>query len=259
MPVSGLEQLAVVLAGFGAGVLSTSVGVASLLSFPVLLAVGLPPVVANVSNTIGLVPSGVGGGIGYREELRVHPRITWTVVVLTGAAGAAGAVLLLALPPGVFEAIVPWLILATCVLVGLQPRISGWLAARRGAGGAEVHPRVRLSPLAVGLVLLTGLYGGYFGAGAGVMMIATLALSLDIDLRVIAGIRTAGLLASNLVAAAVFFVVAEVDWLAVVLLSVSSVLGGYVGARISRRLPAALLRTLVVVAGVTASTVLLVR
>lgn len=256
--MSGLEQLAVLLAGFGAGVLSTTVGVASLLSFPVLLAVGLPPVVANVSNTIGLVPSGVGGGIGYREELRVHPHITRIVTILTGIAGAGGAVLLLALPPGVFEAIVPWLILFTCLLVGVQPRLSSWLADRRARGGAEVHPRLRLSPLAVGFVLLTGVYGGYFGAGAGVMMIATLALSLDIDLRVIAGIRTASLLASNLVAAVVFVLVAEVDWQAVLLLSVSSIVGGYAGARIARRLPAALLRTAVVVAGVTASALLLV-
>ncbi|MDQ6523186.1 sulfite exporter TauE/SafE family protein [Nocardioides sp. LHD-245] len=256
--MSGLEQLVVVLAGLGAGVLSTTVGVASLLSFPVLLAVGLPPVVANVSNTIGLVPSGVGGGIGYREELRVHPRITAAVMVLTGMGGAAGAALLLALPPGVFEAVVPWLILGTCLLVGVQPRLSAWLAAQRGRGGREVHPRLRLSAMATGFVLLTGVYGGYFGAGAGVMMIATLALSLDIDLRVIAGIRTIALLASNLVAALVFVVVAEVDWLAVALLSVSSIVGGYVGARIARRLPAAVLRMLVVVAGVSASTVMLV-
>ncbi len=255
--MSGLEQLIVVLAGFGAGVLSTTVGVASLLSFPVLLAVGLPPVVANVSNTIGLVPSGVGGGLGYRDELRVHPRITVAVMVLTGIGGAAGAVLLLALPPGVFEAIVPWLILGTCVLVGIQPRLSGWLAARRARDGREVHPRLRLSPLAVGFVLLTGVYGGYFGAGAGVMMIAALALSLDIDLRVIAGIRTTALLASNLIAAIVFVAVAEVHWQVVALLSVSSIVGGYAGARVARRLPATVLRTLVVVAGVTASAALL--
>ncbi|MGB0101427.1 MAG: sulfite exporter TauE/SafE family protein [Nocardioides sp.] len=255
--MSGLEQLAVLLAGFGAGVLSTTVGVASLLSFPVLLAVGLPPVVANVSNTIGLVPSGVGGGVGYRDELRVHPRVTAVVMVLTGVAGAGGAVLLLALPPGVFEAVVPWLILFTCLLVGIQPRLSSWLSGWRARGGLEVHPRMRLSPLAMGFVLLTGIYGGYFGAGAGVMMIATLALSLDIDFRVIAGIRTAGLLAANLVAAVVFVVVAEVDWMAVGLLSVSSILGGYVGARLARRLPATLLRALVVVAGVTASVLLL--
>ena len=120
-----------------------------------------------------------------------------------------------------------------------------------------MHPRLRLSPLAVGFVLLTGVYGGYFGAGAGVMMLATLALSLDIDLRVIAGIRTTALLASNLVAAVVFVAVAEVDWLVVGLLSVSSIVGGYVGARIARRLPAPVLRVLVVVAGTTASALLL--
>lgn len=255
--MSGLEQLAVVLAGFGAGVLSTTVGVASLLSFPVLLAVGLPPVVANVSNTIGLVPSGVGGAVGFREELRTYPRITRTVTALAALGGVVGAVLLLGLPPGVFEAIVPWLILGTCLLVGVQPRLSAWLAARRARDGRQVHPRLRLSPVAVGFVLLTGLYGGYFGAGAGVMMLATLALSLDIELRVIAGIRTTTLLASNLVAAVVFVAVAEVDWLAVGLLSVSSIVGGYVGARIARRLPATVFRVLVVLAGVTASTLLL--
>jgi uncharacterized membrane protein YfcA len=178
-------------------------------------------------------------------------------MVLTGIGGAGGAVLLLALPPGVFEAVVPWLILGTCLLVGIQPRLSASLAVRRARGGAELRPRLRLSSLAVGFVLLTGVYGGYFGAGAGVMMLATLALSLDIDLRVIAGIRTTALLASNLVAALIFVAVAEVDWLVVALLSVSSVLGGYVGARIARRLPAALLRVLVVAAGVTASVVLM--
>ncbi|WGX97551.1 sulfite exporter TauE/SafE family protein [Nocardioides sp. L-11A] len=257
--MSGLDQLVVVLAGLGAGVLSTTVGVASLLSFPVLLAVGLPPVVANVSNTIGLVPSGVGGGLGYREELRVQPRVTVAVMVLTGLGGAAGAALLLALPPGVFEAIVPWLILGTCLLVGIQPRLSAWLADRRARAGGELRPRLRLSTPATGFVVLTGVYGGYFGAGAGVMMLATLALALDIDLRVLAGIRTTALLASNLVAAAVFVVVAEVDWRAVALLSVSSIVGGYVGARVARRLPAAVLRALVVAAGSTASVAMLVR
>lgn len=248
-----------VLAGLGAGVLSTTVGVASLLSFPVLLAVGLPPVVANVSNTIGLVPSGVGGAVGYREELRVHPRIAVLVMALTGAAGAAGAALLLALPPGVFEAVVPWLILGTCVLVGVQPRLSAWLARRRERGGVEVRPRRRLSPLAVGFVLLTGVYGGYFGAGAGVMMLATLALSLDIELHVVAGIRTVALLASNLVAAVVFVAVAEVDWAVVGLLAASSVVGGYAGARIARRLPAGVLRAAVVLAGTAASVAMLAR
>lgn len=222
-----------------------------------LVAVGLPPVVANVSNTVGLVPGGAGGLLGFREEVREHPRLTWLVVLLTGAAGAAGALLLLALPPGVFEAIVPWLILGTCVLVAVQPRLSGWLVTRRARVGEPPQPRLRLSPPALVGVAAAGVYGGYFGAGAGVMMLAVLGLALDVELRVAAGIRTAGLLASNLVAAAVFAVVADVAWAVVALLAVSSIVGGYVGARIARRLPAALLRTLVACAGVVASATLL--
>ncbi|MGI5126141.1 sulfite exporter TauE/SafE family protein [Pseudonocardia sp. CA-107938] len=239
------------LAGFGAGILTSSVGVASLLSFPVLLAVGIPPVVANVSNTIGLIPAGIGGAVGFRDELREEPALTRRVVVLTGIAGAAGAVLLLALPETVFEAIVPWLILGTCLLVGVQPRLSSWLAARRGGG-----QRYALSPTTTVFVLLTGLYGGYFGAGAGVLMIAVLALGLDVAFRVIAAIRTTSVMAANVVAGLVFAAVAHVDWLVVVLLAGGSMVGGYVGARVARRLPATLLRTLIVVAGVVAAALL---
>ena len=250
--LTALEQLAVVLAGFGAGILTSSVGVATLLSFPVLLAVGIPPVVANVSNTIGLIPAGLGGSFGYREELREQPALTWRVIILTGIAGAAGAILLLALPATVFEAIVPWLILGTCLLVGVQPRLSRWLAARRGGG-----ERLTLSPATTVFVLLTGVYGGYFGAGAGVLMVATLALGLDVAFHVISGIRTTSVMAANVVAGVVFALVADVDWLVVVLLAAGSVLGGYVGARVARRLPATLLRILVVVAGIVAAALLL--
>src|SRR3954471_11935903 len=156
-------MLAVVGAGLGAGVLTSTVGVASLLSFPVLLAVGLPPVVANASNTIGMTPAGLSGSFGYRRELREHPAVT-SIVLLTCCLGSvAGALLLLVLPPGVFEAVVPWLILVTSLLVGLQPWISRRLRARRGEDSPE---RVRMSPATVGWATLTGVYGGYFGAGS---------------------------------------------------------------------------------------------
>jgi uncharacterized membrane protein YfcA len=255
--MSGLDQFLVVLAGFGAGLLTSTVGVASLLSFPILLAVGLPPVVANASNTIGLVPAGAGGALGFRNELRLRPDLTCRVVLLAGVAGSVGAALLLALPPGVFEAVVPWLILGTCGLVGIQPRLSSFLAARRASSGRSAA-RVTLSPLTTLFVLLTGVYGGYFGAGAGVMMIAILALGLDIDFRVVGALRTTSVMASNVVAGAVFVVLAEVDWAVVLLLAVSSVGGGYLGARIARRLPATVLRVAVVLAGGTAAVALLV-
>jgi uncharacterized membrane protein YfcA len=207
--MSGLDQLLAVLSGFDAGLLTSTVDVASLLSFPILLAVDLPPVVANASNTIGLVPAGAGGALGFRRELRLHPGLTCRIILLAGVAGSMGAALLLALPPGVFEAVVPWLILGTCVLVGVQPCLSSWLAGRQASSGQSAA-RVMLAPHHP-FVLLTGVYGGYFGAGAGVMMIAIPALGLDIDFRVVGALRTTSVMASNVVAGAVFAVVAEVD------------------------------------------------
>lgn len=254
--MTGLEQLAVLAAGLGAGVLTSTVGVASLLSFPVLVAVGLPPVVANVSNTIGMTPAGISGSFGYREELREHPGVTATIIATCSIGSVLGAVLLLGLPPGVFEAVVPWLILATCLLVGAQPSISRVLR-RRLPDGHEPATRTRMSPVTTGFSTLVGVYGGYFGAGSGVMMVAVLGFGLDLELRVVNGLKTLAILAGNLVAALIFVVVADVDWAAVGLLAAGSVVGGYVGARVGRRLPPTLFRVLIVLAGVTAAVTML--
>lgn len=251
--MTGWEQLAVLAAGFGAGVLTSTVGVASLLSFPVLVAVGLPPVVANVSNTIGMTPAGVSGSFGYRAELREHPRVT-LLVLGTGMVGSVlGAVLLLGLPSAVFESVVPYLILFTCLLVGAQPTISRLL--RRGQ--AERTPRHHLSPVTTFFAGVVGVYGGYFGAGSGVMMVAVLGFGTDLELRIVNALKTLAIFAGNVVAAAIFVVVADVDWLAAALLAAGSVVGGYVGARVGRRLPPTLFRVLVVVAGVTAAVTML--
>ncbi|MCW2843720.1 MAG: putative rane transporter protein [Nocardioides sp.] len=254
--VTGLERLAVLGAGLGAGILTTTVGVASLLSFPVLVALGIPPVVANASNTVGLIPAGISGSFGYREELRAHPRVT-IAVILTCAGGAVlGAVLLLAMPAGVFEAVVPWLILFTCLLVGAQPTISGWVRTRRT--GPDAHlPRTLMSPVTTVFAALTGVYGGYFGAGSGVMMVAVLGLGLDLELRVVNALKTMAVFAANVVAGAIFLVVADLDWAAVALLAIGSVFGGYLGARVGRRLPPTLFRVLVVLAGIVAAVTML--
>jgi uncharacterized protein len=248
--VTGLEELAIVAAGFVAGIMTSTVGVASLLSFPVLLAVGLPPVVANASNTIGMTPAGLSGSFGYRSELREHPVITATIIGTCALGAVGGAVLLLALPPGVFEAIVPWLILGTCLLVGAQPRISGWL--KRTATEAP-DERTRLSPATTFFSTVVGVYGGYFGAGSGVMMMAVLGFGSNLEFRIVNALKTLAILASNLVASVIFVFVAELDWLAIVLLAAGSVGGGYVGARIGRRLNPTLLRGLIVVVGVSAA------
>ncbi len=248
--MSALEALVVLAAGLGAGVLSSTVGVASLLSFPTLVALGLPPVTANVSNTLGLIPGGLGGVVGYRDEVREAPRVAAVIVGVCALGAVGGAVLLLGLPPGVFEAVVPWLILFTCLLVGAQPRIARWLRRRAG----EQHPeRLHMNPVTTVFATVTGVYGGYFGAGAGVMMVAVLGLGTDLPLRVVNGLKTLSLLAGNVVAGLIFVVVADPRWDVVVLLAAGSLVGGYVGARIGRRLPDAVFRGAVVVAGVVAA------
>lgn len=252
--MSPLEALAVLGAGLGAGVLSSTVGVASLLSFPVLLAVGLPPVTANASNTVGLVPGGLSGSLGYRRELREQPALARTVLVVCALAAVGGALLLLALPSAVFEAVVPWLILFTAVLVGVQPRISRRVRERAGPDAA---PRTRMSPLTLAGTALTGVYGGYFGAGAGVMMMAVMGFGLDLELRVVNALKTLSLLAGNVVASLVFLLLADLDWAAIALVASGSLVGGYVGAVIGRRLPDRLLRTAIVLAGATAFVLLL--
>ena len=254
--MTGLEQLAVLAAGLGAGILTTTVGVASLLSFPVLVAIGIPPVVANASNTVGLIPAGLSGSFGYREELREHPRVTATVILTCAAGAVLGAALLLGLDPSVFEAVVPWLILFTCLLVGAQPWISRWLRRHHDAAHPPA-PRETMSPTTTFFAALTGVYGGYFGAGSGVMMVAVLALGLDLELRIINALKTLAVLSGNVVAGVIFLFAADLDWRAVVLLAVGSVVGGYVGARIGRRLPPTLFRVLVVAAGITAAVAML--
>ena len=248
-----LAQLVVLLAGFGSGILTSTVGVASLLSFPVLVAVGLPPVVANASNTVGLTPGALSGSWGYRSELREHPRVTAVVLGTCGVGSVLGAILLLALPATVFERVVPWLILGTCLLVGIQPRLSAALRARRGE---EVPDRLHVSPATAGFATVTGVYGGYFGAGSGVMMLAVLGLGTDLPFRVANALKTLAVLAANLVASLIFVIAADLDWRAVLLLATGSVVGGYVGARIGRQLPAPVLRAGIVLAGVVGAVLL---
>jgi uncharacterized membrane protein YfcA len=249
--VTGLEELAIVATGLAAGIMTSTVGVASLLSFPVLVALGVPPVVANASNTVGLTPGALTGSFGYRSELREHPVVTATIVGTCGVGAVGGAVLLLALPPDVFEAVVPWLILGTCLLVGAQPRISRWL--RRTADAVPPDERTRLSLATAVFSTLVGGYGGYFGAGSGVMMMAVLGFGTHLEFRIVNALKTVAVLAANLVATVVFVLAAELDWLVVVLLASGSIVGGYVGARIGRRLDPTALRTLIVLVGVTAA------
>ena len=174
------EVVAILLAGVAAGTINTVVGSGTLITFPTLLAFGVPPVTANVSNTVGLVPGTLSGTIGYRRELSGQRDRVLRLAVASLTGGVIGAVLLLVLPASAFSAIVPVLILLGCVLVLFQPRISAWVARRHEeSGGLSEHGAWWVWPL----VLLTGVYGGYFGAAQGVLLMAILGIGVPETLQ----------------------------------------------------------------------------
>ncbi|MFL6131363.1 MAG: sulfite exporter TauE/SafE family protein [Nocardioidaceae bacterium] len=245
-----LEMAAVLLAGVGAGTINTVVGSGTLITFPTLLAIGIPPVTANVSNTVGLVPGSFSGAVGYRRELTgQRPRL-----LRLGAAsvlgGITGAVLLLVLPAEAFNAIVPVLIGLGVLLVLLQPAISRRVAARAESRGIArpVHGAMWVWVLVYG----TGVYGGYFGAAQGVLLMAILGVGLTETMQRNNATKNVLALLVNLVAAIVFILVADVDWAVAGLIAVGSVIGGQIGATVGRRLPSWALRGVIVVVGVVA-------
>lgn len=252
--MTALEMVAILLAGVGAGTINTLVGSGTLITFPTLLAFGVPPVVANVSNTVGLVPGSVSGVVGYRAELRGQRS---RVLRLAGASllgGTLGALALLILPSRAFNAIVPALILLGVVLVVLGPRISRRVAATAAdRGGQTEHGAWWVWPA----IALGGVYGGYFGAAQGVLLMAILGIGLEDTIQRHNATKNALALTVNGVAAAVFVTVADVRWEIVGLIAVGSAIGGQVGASVGRRLPDAALRGFIVVIGVVAVVALL--
>jgi uncharacterized protein len=247
--VSLLEALAILLAGVAAGTINTVVGSGTLITFPTLLAFGIPPVTANVSNTVGLVPGSISGAIGYRRELTGQRSRVLRLSVASLIGGLTGGVLLLVLPDDAFAAIVPALILLGCVLVVLQPRISAWVAARHEAtGGVPHHGAWWVWPG----VLITGVYGGYFGAAQGVLLMAVLGTGVDESLQRLNAVKNVLAAIVNGVAGLLFIAVADVDWRVVALIAVGSTVGAQIGATVGRRLPGGVLRVFIVVVGVVA-------
>ncbi|MGZ4496518.1 MAG: sulfite exporter TauE/SafE family protein [Nocardioides sp.] len=247
--MSPLDAVAILLAGLAAGTINTVVGSGTLITFPTLLAFGIPPVTANVSNTIGLVPGSVSGAVGYRRELAAQRGRVLRLAVGSLVGGVVGGLLLLSLPAGAFAAIVPALILLGLVLVVLQPRISAWVARRHeAAGGLPEHGAWWVWPA----VLLTGVYGGYFGAAQGVLLMAVLGIGIDETLQRLNAVKNVLAAIVNGVAGLLFVLVADVDWRVVALIGVGSVVGGQLGATVGRRLPPVALRAFIVVVGVAA-------
>ena len=237
-----IEIVAILAAGMAAGTINAIAGSGSLITFPTLLSFGYSPIVANVSNSIGLVPGSISGAVGFRAEIVAVRARALPLVIASLLGGVVGAVLLLVLPASAFERIVPILILGAVVLVAFQPRISRWLTARHGEGAQHA------SILFV-TVFLTGIYGGYFGAAQGVILFALLAIFLSDDLRQVTGLKNVLQALVNAVSGLIFIVVAPVAWAPAALIAVGSVIGGQIGARVGKRVPAVALRGFIVVVG----------
>jgi len=243
--LSALHAVAILLAGVAAGTINTVVGSGTLITFPLLLAFGYAPVTANVSNTIGLVPGSVAGAVGYRRELAGQRRRVVPLAVASAIGGVIGAVLLLTLPASAFKAIVPVFIAVALLLIVFQKRLTPLLEKRR-ATGEENGVGARVG------VFASGVYGGYFGAAQGILLLAIMGLTIDDELQRVNAVKVvlAGLV--NLIAGIVFVAAAHVAWDVAALIAAGSTVGGMLGARYGRRLPPAALKALIVVVGIAA-------
>jgi uncharacterized membrane protein YfcA len=286
-----LQAIAIFAAGLAAGTINAVVGSGTLITFPTLLAFGYPPVLANVSNNIGLVPGVASGAHGYRAELAGQRRRIIRLGSASLCGGLLGAILLLVLPAGAFKAIVPVLIGISLVMIVFQPRLSRWVAARdrarAGASGGEPEPEGDGGPIGAGgtggtggtgavgvvgvaapvsqeaavqvggpvlwvLVFLSGVYGGYFGAAQGVLLIGLMGVAFTDSMQRINAVKNvlAGLV--NGIAAVVFVLATHVDWGAAGLIAAGAILGGQLGARLGRKLPPWGLRVVIICVGIAA-------
>lgn len=245
--MQAFETVAIAAAAVAAGGINAVVGSGTLITFPTLLAFGYPPVLANVSNAVGLVPGVISAAYGYRAELKGQRRRLVRLGLASLLGAVVGAVLLLKLSADTFRAAVPVLILLACVLVLFQPHFQKWLARRDARGRADGG-----APLWAG-VMVTGVYGGYFGAAQGVLLMGLFGSFLRDDLQRLNAVKNVLASIVNGVAAIIFIAVTTVDWTVAGVIALGSTVGGLIGARVGRRLSPTVLRGLIVVVGVTAA------
>lgn len=248
-----LDLLAAAGAGLAAGAINTLAGGGTLVSFPVLLALGVPAVTANVTNTVALSPGYLGGAWAQRHHLRRQRAGIVVLVPVCAAGGLLGGVVLLLTPEGAFRAVVPWLILAACALLVVQEPLRGRLARRRARTGSSGGPGTGREVAAGAAVLPAAVYGGFFGAGLGVMLMAVLGIVLDEDLPAVNSVKIVLSLVINLVAAVFFVFRAEVAWAYVAAIAPASLVGGHLAGLVVGRISAPALRAMVVVFGVAVS------
>jgi uncharacterized membrane protein YfcA len=244
-----LDLVALAVAGLAAGAINTVAGAGSLLTFPVLIAVGVPPLAANVTNDIGVIPGNVSGAVGFRRELvGQRPRLV-QLLPIAAVASLVGAVLLLSFPAHTFEVVAPFLLLLASAVTAAQPALARWVQR-------STRPRHHPLRLVIGAIAV---YGGYFGTGIGVLFFAALGVFIDDVATRLNATKQLLQLVTNGVAGILFAFVAPVHWAAAIVLAVSSGLGGPIGARLSRRISEQALRAVICTVGVVAAIVLGVR
>lgn len=249
--MSTFEILAILLAGVGAGAINAIVGSGTLVTFPVLLSFGFPPVVATISNAIGLVPGSVSGTWGYRRELSGQRRRVLQLLPASLLGALTGAWLLLHLPDETFEAVVPVLLVLALVLVVTQTRIQRALARFRERRDKSGSGWGQLVATLFGTYLV-GCYGGYFAAAQGILLVGVLGSLLTDSLQRINALKNLLTLVVNSTAATAYIVVAydRISWVAVGLIAAGSLIGGLIGSSVGRRLPAPALRGVIIVLGI---------
>jgi uncharacterized membrane protein YfcA len=248
---SSLELVVAAVAAVGAGLVNALAGGGSLITFPTLVALGVPPVVANLTNTVALSPGYLSATVAQARDLEGQRRRVIALVVAGAVGGLAGGVLLLHTGEAIFRALVPFLLLTASALLALQDRVRTWLGRSDGAP--------RSGAWAVPLVAIAGVYGGYFGAGLGVMLLAVLGVVLHDTLTRLNALKQAISFATNLTAAGFFVMSGQVLWSTAAAMAVGALIGGVIGGRLAGRIRPERLRAIVIAVGVVVAVVYLVR
>ena len=260
-----LQLFLVTLAAAAGGAINSIAGGGTLVTFPALIALGIPPIIANATSTVALWPGAVGSLWGYRSEL-AGARV-WAIrfAIPSLAGGLIGALLLLRTPPDLFDAVVPWLVIGATGLFVAQSPISRWLASRRAQRSGVASPVAEAADPGLGnpplifllFQLLIGIYGGYFGAGIGILMLASLGLMGFTNIHRMNGLKNWGGMCMNLVAAIAFAFSGLVDWPVAGAMALGATTGGYAGSRVAQRVPQARVRTAIIVIGLASGVWLL--
>jgi len=249
------NEILIFLAAMAAGFINAMAGGGTLVSFPTLLALGIPPVVANVTNTVALVPGTIGGMWAQRNEFHSQRTRLLKLLPVSIIGGVAGGLLILNTSEDAFNSLVPYLILAATLLLGFQVRIKNWVISRIGHAHTEHHSPVFM----MSLVFLAAVYGGYFGAGLGVILMATLGLVTDESMTRLNFLKQALGFAINLAAAIYFAFSGKVDWMIAFVMIFGSLLGGWIGGRLAGKMKPEILRWIVVSAGLIAATIFFIK